>query len=162
LTPQSVSTGEVAGLAFDAAGRLLVASARGVVYRIDLAAVVPGSPILTGILAVAASGTPADATQASANPGQIITLQGSGFNSNTDVLFPTIDASGTRGQRTVRAGAVNAAGTALTVVVPTDLAVTGHVRVVGDQTNAQVTLQIVPVLSGADMTSVTSDGSSAA
>ncbi|PYP39637.1 MAG: hypothetical protein DMD43_10460, partial [Gemmatimonadetes bacterium] len=55
----------------------------------------------TGIVATAGSGTPANAGQASANPGQAITLTGSGFDFTTDVVFPTFDSGGNAGERIV-------------------------------------------------------------
>src|SRR5262249_6138653 len=50
----------------------------------------PFSVGFTGIASVALSGTPADPTQASANPGQAITLVGSGLSSSTVVLLRTL------------------------------------------------------------------------
>ena len=114
---------------------------------------------VTGLVATAATGTPADAAAASANPGQAITLQGSGLDLTTDVVFLTRDASGTVTEQVVKPTAASA--TQLTVVVP-DTAVTGPVRVVGDQNNTQIPLQIVPVVGGLDVTSVAYDGSTAA
>src|SRR5262249_43960962 len=105
--------------------------------------------------------TPADPAAASANPGQAITLVGSGFDFSTDVVFPTVNSSGTRSERVVRPVAVSADGTRATVVVPSDVAVTGDVGVVGDRLDARVRLQVVPVLTGVDFTSVASDGSTA-
>ena len=116
---------------------------------------------LSGIVAVAGSGTPANAAVASANPGQAITLQGSGFDTTTDVVFETLDSAGNRSERVVRPVAVNAAATELTVVVPLDVAVTGVVGIVGDRNNAALALQIVPVLDSVDFTSIAGDGSSA-
>src|SRR5213594_2359896 len=115
----------------------------------------------TGIVAVAPSGTPADPSQPSAHPGQRITLQGSGFDLSTDVLFPTLDSGGTRSERLVRPVAVNSTFTELTVAVPLDVAVTGPVQIVGDALGAQRLLQIVPVLDSLDVTSVADDGSTA-
>ena len=80
-----------------------------------------------GSSATAASGTPANAAVASANPGQTITLQGTGFTNATDVVFPVVDGNGNVSERAVNPLAVNAAGTQLTVVVPID-AVTGTVE----------------------------------
>ncbi|MGB8169737.1 MAG: pre-peptidase C-terminal domain-containing protein, partial [Chthoniobacteraceae bacterium] len=116
---------------------------------------------LTGITAVATSGTPANAGVASANPGQAITLTGTKFDGTTDVIFQTIDGNGTRSERVVRPIAVNGGGTEITVVVPIDVAVTGSVSIAGDRTNTALALQIVPVLTNVDFTSIASDGSSA-
>ncbi len=114
---------------------------------------------LTGITSTATSGTPANAGVASANPGQAITLTGTKFDATTDVIFQTIDGNGTRSERVVRAVAVNAAGTQLTVVVPIDVAVTGTVGIAGDTTNAALPLQIVPVLDSVDFNYTPGDGS---
>jgi hypothetical protein len=95
---------------------------------------------------VAASGTPANPAIASANPGQTVTINGTNFDSSTDVVFPAIDGDGTRFERVVRPASVNANGTQLTVVVPIDVAFTGTVGIVGDRNTAGFPLQIVPVL----------------
>ncbi len=105
---------------------------------------------LTGVTSVAGSGTPANAAVASANPGQAITLTGTGFGPNTGVIFPTIDGNGTRGERAVRPTAFKADGTELTVLVPLDVAVTGSVGIVGDRNNSPLPLQIIPVLDSVD------------
>ena len=114
----------------------------------------------TGIVGVAGSGTPADSGQASANPGQAIVLQGVGLDLTSDVVFLVSDGSGNVAERIVRGTAVNAAGTQLTVLVPLD-ALTAPIAVVGDQNNTQALLQVVPVITRADMTSVASNGTSA-
>ncbi len=121
----------------------------------------PFTRTFTGIVASATSGTPANGSVASANPGQAITLQGTGFDSTTDVLFQTIDGNGTRGERVVRPVASNVAGTELTITVPVDVAVTGTVSIVGDFNNAAIPLQIVPILENVDFTSIANDGTSA-
>ena len=115
----------------------------------------------TQIEGTATSGTPADGSQASANPAQAITLNGTGFDLNTAVVFQAIDINGTRYEHVVKPIAIAPEGTKLIVVVPDD-AVTGTVSVVGDQLNTAILLQIVPVVRYADFTSVSGDGSSAA
>ena len=105
------------------------------------------------IVSSADSGTAADGAVASANPGQAITLQGTNFDLTTDVVFFFSDSSGRRFERVVRPTAVNDDGTEIMVTVPTD-AVTGPVRVVGDMNATDATLQIVPTISVADLTSV--------
>ncbi len=112
----------------------------------------------TAITAQAASGTPADAGQPSANPGQVITLEGTNFDASTDVVFETVNSySGARGQVVVRPDTVSDDGTSLTVAVP-DSAVTGFVRVFGDSNATEAFLQVVPVLDWADVLSASSDG----
>jgi hypothetical protein len=97
----------------------------------------------TSITSVAGSGTPANAGQASANAGQTIRLNGSGFDTSTDVVFLVVDSNGTEFERVVRPLTVAADGTSLEVTVPID-ALTAPVRVVGDRNNTQALLQIVP------------------
>ncbi|WP_419580402.1 Ig-like domain-containing protein [Stieleria magnilauensis] len=113
----------------------------------------------SGITSTADSGTPADALAASANPGQAITLSGSGFDASSDVVFQVIDINGIVSQQVVRPLAVEPDGSQLTVVVPMN-AFTGTVGVVGDQNNTQARLQIVPVLDNVDFTSIAADRSS--
>jgi|GEM_PF-187621 len=112
---------------------------------------------LTGITASAASGT---AAGASANPGQVIGLNGSGFDSGLDIVFETIDSNGNRAETIVRPNTVNAEGTQVQVTVPLN-AVSGVVRVIGDGNGAALALQIVPTVTGVEVQSVASDGSSA-
>ena len=114
----------------------------------------------TGLVASATTGAAADAAQASANPGQLITIQGAGLDASTDVVFQTIDSAGNRSEVVVRPTTVDASGNSAQVVVPY-LAVTGTVRVVGDQNATAALLQIVPVVQSIDVSSVSSDGSSA-
>ncbi len=108
----------------------------------------------TGLTATAASGTPADAAKASANPGQTITLQGDKFDTSLDVVFDTRRSDGTVTQMVVRPASVAADGMSATVVVPTD-AVTGRVRVISDKTATEAALQIVPLLTNAQIEYVT-------
>jgi hypothetical protein len=114
----------------------------------------------TGLSATASSGTPADAGKPSAVPGQTITLQGSGFNLSTDIVFETLNQHGVRSEKVVRPAAVNEAGTEAQVVVPFE-AVTGRVRVIGDRDATDAFLQILPVLTSYSVDSVSSDGSTA-
>ena len=111
----------------------------------------------TGLATTAASGTPLNGAAASANPGQSIQIDGAGLSAQTGVVFLTMDGSGNSGQIIVRPWAVNALGTAAQVVVPSNAA-TGIVRVAGDQTAAARPLQIVPILTTIDITSVNTDG----
>jgi hypothetical protein len=99
---------------------------------------------VTGITATAAAGTPANASEPSANAGQTITIQGTGLDTTTDVVFQTINSSGLASQIIVHPTLAAANGTSATVVVP-QTAATGFVRVVGDQNATQTLLQIVPV-----------------
>ncbi len=114
---------------------------------------------LTSISASAA-GTPADPAQASAVPGQIVTLNGSLFDATMDVVFEVIDQGGNRSDRVVRPTTVNAAGTQAQVVVPLDAA-SGQVRLLGDINAQAITLQIVPLIRDIQVESVAADGLSA-
>jgi uncharacterized protein YjiK len=115
---------------------------------------------ITGVVASASSGIPASNNQASAVPGQAITLKGSGLDTSTDIIFETTDNAGNRNQLIVRPSTVNAAGTELQVLVPYN-AVTGVLRVVGDTNARQLALQILPLISDVQVESVSADGSSA-
>jgi hypothetical protein len=108
-------------------------------------------PAFTGITALATTGTPASGA-ASANPAQAITLTGTGLSLTTDVIFLVSDASGNVTERLVNPTAAGGT-TSITVTVPTD-AITGVVQIVGDQLNSARLLQIVPVVTNADLTSV--------
>ncbi|MBX9717205.1 MAG: pre-peptidase C-terminal domain-containing protein, partial [Burkholderiaceae bacterium] len=113
---------------------------------------------LSGISASGASGTPANGAIATANAGQSITLNGSGLDATTDVVFQYTDGSGSVGERIVRPTAVNAAGTQLQVLVPID-AISGVVRVVGSAD--AFPLQILPTITDVQIESVAADGSTA-
>ena len=114
----------------------------------------------TGLVASATTGAAADAAQASANPGQLISIQGAGLDASTDVVFQTIDSAGNRSEVVVRPTTVDASGNSAQVVVPYNAA-SGTVRVVGDQNATAALLQIVPVVQSIDVTSVSADGTSA-
>jgi hypothetical protein len=113
----------------------------------------------TGITSAAGSGTAANGGQA-ANAGQAITINGTGLDTTTYVVFRIVDDNGNKGQVVVHPTAAASDGTSATVTVPTN-AVTGVVRVVGDSTGHDVPLQIVPVIASMTVTSVAADGSSA-
>ncbi|MEY2843785.1 MAG: hypothetical protein RI920_1822, partial [Pseudomonadota bacterium] len=112
---------------------------------------------LSSITATGASGTPTSASVATANAGQTITLNGTGLDATTDVVFKVTDGSGNGGvtDRIVRATAVNAEGTQLQVIVPVDT-VTGVVRVVGSPD--AIALQIIPTITDVQIESVAADG----
>ena len=113
---------------------------------------------LSGLVASAGSGTPADVAVASANPGQTITLQGSNLDNTADVVFSTVNSVGAIDERVVRPSSVNAGGTELQVLVPLN-AVTGQVRLIGAA--GAVQLQIVPTVQQVQVESIAADGSSA-
>ena len=130
LSLRGVPANTATGLAFDAAGRLLVATNSGIVYRVDTTTdpAAQTLPTLTGLQALAQDGTPATPA-ASANLGQVITLTGTNFGPGTEVQFPTRDNTGTTGIAAQAPLGITADGTRLQVIVP-DLARTGDIRVV--------------------------------
>ena len=127
---QGVNDGEVSGLSFDDTGKLLVSSTQGRIYRVDVNAdpAAIARPTLVSIAGVALGGVPADAGKASANVGQVVTLTGTQFGPQTQVVFPTRDQEGRTALVSVVPLAINAAGTQMQVLVP-DRATTGEVRV---------------------------------
>jgi len=99
---------------------------------------------LTSISAAAGSGTPANGSLPSANTWQVITLNGYGFHSGSNIIFDGVAEDGTRSKIVVRPTSV-ANGQQMTVTVPA-LSVTGPVTVAGSSTS--VVLQVVPTLTG--------------
>ncbi len=99
-------------------------------------------PVLQSITATAALGMPIDPAIPSANTGQTIQLQGSGFGVSTHVIFATIDGMGAVGTQSVTMNAAVGGATG-TVSVPLS-AQSGTIMVNGQGTGD---LQIVPTLS---------------
>ena len=108
---------------------------------------------VSGLAALAPSGSPADASKPSANAGQQITFQGSGFKADTTIVFSTIDDSGIMRLFFALPDTVNIDGTEITVAVPST-AITDYVKVLGDQTGTLFWLQIVPVVTSIDVDNV--------
>ena len=108
-----------------------------------------GPESFTDLIAVANIGTPADSGERSANVGQAITLVGSGFRTNTNVSFPSVNDSGTPGFSFVRVAFINSDRTEATVTVPLNAA-TGEVTVPG--TDTSFLLQIVPRITSSSVT----------
>ena len=131
LSAQGINENEISGLVFDAAGKLLVSSTQGVVYKVDVNAdgVATPTATLAQVNAQAADGTPANAGQASANVGDVIELVGTNFSSATSVLFKTRDATGVVRTEAVSPLLTTPDGTRLQVRVP-QLATTADIRVV--------------------------------
>ena len=67
---------------------------------------------------MAASGTPANAALPSANPGQVVTVQGSGLHLGTDLLWEYTDGNGTQAHQLLNPQFVNAEGTEAQFTVP--------------------------------------------
>lgn len=111
---------------------------------------------LTSIRAIALSGTPADATHASANPGQAITLTGTGLSTDSDVLMRYTDESGALQMVQLNPIAAAQDGTSATLRVPTEANGAFSLQVFGS--SAQPVLQIVPVLTRFDGSTLAATG----
>ncbi|MGA7501504.1 MAG: hypothetical protein WBX00_32635, partial [Isosphaeraceae bacterium] len=115
------------------------------------------STSLTMIKGTAATGTAARSALASANPGQTITLDGSGLLPSDQVVFEYVDLNSSAvGWTTVSPVSVASNGTSLQVVVP-DSAVSGTVRLAREQVG--LFLQVVPTVTNVDEGSSTYHGS---
>ena len=95
---------------------------------------------------------------ATATAGQTITLNGTGFDANSEVVFQVVNTLGQKSQVLVKVATATATGA--TAVVPAT-AITGVVRVLSDQNATAAPLAIVPVVTGLTVQSVASDGSTA-
>lgn len=104
---------------------------------------------LSSLQAVASSGTPADASQPSANPGQTITLQGTGLSTSTLVVVSYTDVNGL--PQSMLAVLASASGDGRTAVfqVPPSANGVASLRLLTDAT--VVRLQIVPFVSAVDV-----------
>ena len=107
---------------------------------------------ITQLEGLALSGTPADGSKASANPGQTIRLHGAGVSLSTEVIFPIVDVNGTISNRVLRPDYAGTDGTLAEIRVPDD-AITGNVQVVGAA--GTFLLQIVPTLTVVERFSAT-------
>ncbi len=134
------------------AGPILVSTAGGTSAPLGLT--------VNRIVASAGSGTAADAGQASANPGQTITVEGVGLDTGTDVVFRVIEQFGGVSDVVVKPSVVNTAGTQAQVLVPLN-AISGVVRVVGERNGTEPFLQILPVIRDVQVQSVSSDATTA-
>src|SRR5262249_20143593 len=104
---------------------------------------------LSAISAVALSGTPADAGQASANAGQAITLSGTGLSTASAVLLRYVDVNGAVQMVKLNPSAAVADGSSATLVVPGYANGAFTLQLFGSA--SQPLLQIVPTLSGYDI-----------
>ncbi len=104
---------------------------------------------LGAIGSVAFSGTPADAGQGSANPGQAIVVSGSGFSLNSDILLRWSDINGALQMTRLSPTAVSADGTSATLVIPPYANGAYQLQMFGSA--SQPLLQIVPTLSSFDL-----------
>ncbi|MBI3345657.1 MAG: hypothetical protein HY020_00420, partial [Burkholderiales bacterium] len=112
-------------------------------YSLNVERQLQGASHVSGIAASATSGTPTNTGVASANTGQTITLNGTGFVAGEQLYFSILDDSGNLSELLVNSSSVAADGKSLTVVVPNN-ATTGRVRLSRDFVGS--VLQIVPTL----------------
>jgi hypothetical protein len=106
---------------------------------------------ISSIESVAYSGTPTDASQASANAGQAIVLHGSGLSTATDVLMRYTDLSGNLQMVKLNPDSASNDGTRATLIVPGYANGAFTLQVIGSA--SQPLLQIVPTLKGYDQQS---------
>jgi hypothetical protein len=101
----------------------------------------------TGITATALTGTPADAGEASANPGQVITLNGTGLSSAMRAILRYRESgSGELRFVSLQPGTVAEDGTTATLTVPMSANGAYELWVLG--ASAQPLLQVVPTVLG--------------
>jgi hypothetical protein len=128
------------------AGEIRVFTAGGTAAR--------GGTSITTLAATADTGTPARTELASANVGQEIVLSVADVAEGDRVVFTAIDSSGNRFEETGGPESIDVAAGMITVIVPA-AATTGRVRLERDA--GGVILQIVPVVTGAQVESVDDD-----
>lgn len=104
---------------------------------------------LASITATASSGTPTDASKASANAGQTVTLVGSGLSTSSDVLMAWTDINGAQRIEVLNPTAAAVNGSSATLVLPTYANGAPQLRLFGSA-SAPV-LQIVPKLTAYDV-----------
>ena len=104
-------------------------------------------------MGTAFSGAPADALEASANPGQAVVLEGSGLSLSTDVVGQYVNDSGTVVTALLNPTFAEADGTSAQVTVPTFFTGAFDLHVVGSSQAER--LQIVPVVTSADINNST-------
>jgi hypothetical protein len=105
----------------------------------------------TALTGTATTGTPADPGESSANPGQVLTLTGSGFTAQTDIVAKFLDDNGTLVVQGLlpNSGSVSGDGTQALLTVPPHFNGAFALHMVGSA--FAPLLQIVPVLSGIDI-----------
>ncbi len=114
-------------------------------YRVITEGGISGSATdIVSLNATATTGTPAVNGTASANIGQTLTLQGSGFSEATKVTFEAIWHDGVPYILTANPSSVAPDGNSLTIIVPAGV-VTGNVSLLNG--GAAFRLLIVPVIS---------------
>jgi hypothetical protein len=101
---------------------------------------------LAAVQSVAWSGTPADPTKASANPGQAITLEGSGLSTDSDILLRYTDHEGKLAVVHLSPLAASTDGTRATLLVPYAANGAWALQMFGSA--SQPVLQVVPTLTG--------------
>ncbi|HEY0806863.1 MAG TPA: hypothetical protein VGD84_17455, partial [Pseudonocardiaceae bacterium] len=106
----------------------------------------PFSVNVTAITGTALSGTPANAALASANPGQAVSLTGSGLTTATGVILSYTDSGGTPQYVVLNPTTVSADGTTASLVIPAYANGIARLSVFGAAN--PLALQIVPTLTG--------------
>ncbi|MGB0600309.1 MAG: Ig-like domain-containing protein [Rubripirellula sp.] len=111
----------------------------------------PFSVRFDDIISVATSGTPANPSEPSANPGQVITVTGTQLTELTDFMTRFRDPSGGIRYEIIQPNFASADGTQATLLIPEKYNGAFNIRRLGaDQEHL---LQIVPVVESIDVTS---------
>ena len=104
---------------------------------------------LTGVQAEALSGTPADASKASANAGQSVVLQGVGLRADTDIIVTWTTHQGAKQTDVLRPANASADGTTAQLDIPAHYNGVLDLRVLGSASRPE--LQIVPTVRAVDL-----------
>ena len=107
---------------------------------------------LSKIQSTAAAVTPADSTKASANPGQVVSLSGSGLSTSTGVVAQYVDNNGNPAFELLHPFYADVAGDLAQVTVPNYYNGAFAWHIVGS--TAAPLVQIVPLITAASTTSV--------
>ena len=105
--------------------------------------------VISRVAAVAYSGVPADAGQASANAGQTVRLEGSGLSVGTDVLMLWTDYQGTVTSLKLNPVQASVDGTSAQLQLPDHVNGVLRLQVLGSA--SQVVVQIVPTIDRIDV-----------
>jgi len=119
----------------------------------------PFSVGFTGLQATALSGTPANSAAASANPGQTITLVGTGLTTSLDIIARYVDTSGSEITQLFNPTTAAADGRSAAFAVPTRFNGAFAFHVFGAETAPL--LQIVPLVTSVDVTGLSGSSSRA-
>jgi hypothetical protein len=109
----------------------------------------PFSVGVSAITGTASSGTPTDPAESSANPGQSITIIGSGLTSSTDIVVQYTDSGGVPKNLLINPTLADLDGGSAQVILPAILNGVTPLRVFGSPASPSV--QIVPVVQQGDV-----------